>query len=123
MPKPRPRVTQFGTYTPSAYKKWEKKVADMAIKAWGERGTLEEPLSVQIEFSIKVPESLSKSERVKRLASGGHTQKPDLDNLAKGVMDALNHSGIWVDDSQVASLSTKKKWGVESYFILRINRL
>lgn len=36
------------------------------------------------------------------------SKKPDADNFAKAVMDALTASGVWADDSQVADLSVTK---------------
>jgi len=39
-----------------------------------------------------------------------HTQVPDLDNLAKLVLDAIQDTGLLVNDSQVAKLSLDKTW-------------
>ena len=36
--------------------------------------------------------------------------KPDLDNLAKGVLDAANGI-LWVDDAQIVQLSVEKQYG------------
>jgi len=36
-----------------------------------------------------------------------HTSKPDIDNVAKAVMDALNKLA-WIDDSQVSRLEVSK---------------
>ena len=35
-------------------------------------------------------------------------RRRDLDNLFKGVFDALTHAGVWLDDSQVDELSIKR---------------
>ena len=35
-------------------------------------------------------------------------RKRDLDNLLKGMFDALTHAGIWVDDSQVDRLMIER---------------
>lgn len=40
-----------------------------------------------------------------------HTGKPDADNLAKAVMDALTQCGwFWIDDAQVAVLTVVKSY-------------
>ena len=41
-----------------------------------------------------------------------HTGKPDADNLAKAVMDALTQCGwFWLDDAQVSVLTAIKRYG------------
>lgn len=40
-----------------------------------------------------------------------HTAKPDADNLAKAVLDAMTRAGAWKDDSQVSSLRVMKYYG------------
>lgn len=39
-----------------------------------------------------------------------HTQVPDIDNLAKLVLDAIQDTGLLVNDSLVARLSLEKTW-------------
>ena len=42
-----------------------------------------------------------------------HTKRPDIDNISKIVMDALN--GIaWHDDSQVISILARKQYAEEA---------
>lgn len=36
--------------------------------------------------------------------------KPDVDNLIKGLLDALNDSGVWSDDNQVCSITAYKAY-------------
>lgn len=38
------------------------------------------------------------------------TTKPDVDNLAKLILDAMTKSRYWKDDNQVAELSISKHW-------------
>jgi Holliday junction resolvase RusA-like endonuclease len=42
-----------------------------------------------------------------------HVGKPDVDNLAKLILDQVTRSGnVWRDDSQVVSLTVHKFWAV-----------
>jgi hypothetical protein len=67
--------------------------------------SLREPLSVSLEFSFPYPASTPKSR------SGSprwRVERPDLDNLAKSVLDSLTRAGIFDDDSRVAELTLRK---------------
>ena len=35
-------------------------------------------------------------------------RRRDLDNLLKGLLDAMTHAGVWLDDSQVVDLRIRK---------------
>lgn len=39
-----------------------------------------------------------------------HISKPDVDNLAKAVLDACTDAGVWHDDSQIIQLSITKTY-------------
>lgn len=66
-------------------------------------------VSVTLLCKFPRPKSHYNSKGVKPLAPAYHTQKPDAENVAKAVLDAL--TGIcWRDDSQVCSLTVNKKW-------------
>jgi Holliday junction resolvase RusA-like endonuclease len=62
------------------------------------------PDRLVLRFSIAMPKSWSKKKRV-LLKGKPHTQKPDIDNLAKAFMDALAD-----DDSYIYSLTAEKYW-------------
>lgn len=73
------------------------------------------PVSLGIAFYMPRPKSHYKGGDVarglKENAPLRHTAKPDADNLAKAVMDALtNLGGIWQDDAQVARLVVEKQY-------------
>lgn len=40
-----------------------------------------------------------------------HTQVPDLDNLAKLILDAMQDAGVLENDSFVSSIELSKSWG------------
>lgn len=99
---PRPRVTRSGhAYMPDAYTAYRDALGAAYGAAGGEHhGSA--PVSVHIDVMRALPKS-----RPKRVASEPDLGKPDLDNVAKAVLDALN--GVaYDDDSQVVSLVVNK---------------
>lgn len=58
-------------------------------------------LSVSIVFHMPRPKSVAKSEI-------WHIKRPDIDNLIKAVLDAVNDTKIWEDDSQIYEIKSKK---------------
>ena len=62
--------------------------------------------------------SLSKKKRAE-LQLKSPMKKPDLDNVAKIVLDALNKVA-WVDDTQVVSLKVRRMWSNEEYVCVTI---
>jgi crossover junction endodeoxyribonuclease RusA len=109
-PQPRPRATirgrHAGVYDPGTANEWRAAVAAAGSKHQP-AGPLEGPLLVGMRFYLPRPKRLMrKCDPDTRLR---HTAKPDVDNLAKAVLDALTAAGWWADDSQVCSL-TIEKW-------------
>lgn len=105
VPQGRPRFfrrgSSVGVYDPPKSKAWKKLVADTAI-AHGCK-PLDGPLEVTLMFYLKQPNSMKDGQP--------HIKRPDVDNLAKGVLDALN--GIcWHDDAQICMLVIEKDYGV-----------
>ena len=50
---------------------------------------------------------------------GNHTSRPDLDNLLKAVLDALN--GVaFLDDSQITEVRAVKSWWERSQTVVEI---
>ncbi len=98
--KARPRVTAGHTYMPSSY----TKARDDLRRLFGPV-IVPPPWSVQITAVRKMPVSWSKRQRA---AMDGKycLSKPDADNIAGAVMDAL-----FEDDAAVVSVSCLKRWG------------
>lgn len=127
-PKLRPRFhvrcNHVATFTPPATKIFENQVAEYYKNAARgfcfEQGT---PIAIELEFGIAIPKSTSKKRKADMAA--GYilpTKKPDIDNLTKSVMDALN--GIaWHDDAQVCSLQAGKYYTDAPYFQMIIREL
>lgn len=79
-----------------------------------------EPLKVTLGFYFKPPKSYTQK-RLKAIESRDelHVKKPDSDNLAKAVTDALN-SICYHDDSQIVELIVRKEYGHKDYTTVQI---
>lgn len=67
---------------------------------------------VAIEITARFEPARSESKKRRNLMLAGeirHTRKPDIDNVVKTVMDALNKLA-WHDDSQVISIKAEKRY-------------
>ena len=111
--KGRPRFSTAGgyarSYTPAKTIEYE----NLVRMEWEKSGSkkLEGVISAVIYAYFPIPKSVSKKKRA-ALNGTAHTKKPDCDNIAKIILDALN--GIaYDDDSQVASLRVKKLYDAE----------
>lgn len=110
-PKGRPKFARRGNfvraYTPKKTADYETEIKTQA-QAMMNRDPLETPIAVYLCFRLPVPKSHSKK-RNEACLSGAEkpTKKPDLDNLAKAVLDGLNEV-VWRDDSQIVSLRLTK---------------
>ena len=106
--KARPRVFNGHAMTPKDtvnYENWVKVCYQQQSK-----GYLEGPIRAHITAYYKVPKSYTKK-KIQAIREGlEHPQKkPDIDNVAKIILDSLN--GIaYKDDSQVIELSVLKRW-------------
>lgn len=104
-PVPKPRMTQRDRWAqrPCVVRyRWycDRLRADCEHNGW----TL--PDSVAMTFVIEIPASWSQKKK-REMCGEPHRQKPDIDNLVKGVLDALRPD----DDSGVWRVSAVKRWG------------
>ena len=110
--KGRPRFAKRGnfvsTYTPEKTASYENLVKVLAMQAMKGTQPLPYPVRVVIDVAICPPASWSKKKRAQALNQLIQpTGKPDIDNVAKGILDAMN--GVaYLDDKQVISLTIRK---------------
>ena len=97
--KGRPRVTRHGTYTPEKTREYQQKVRDCyhAQCTGGFAGGV--PILARITAYFPIPASYPKKKQA-ALEGAFHLKKPDADNIAKAVLDAL-HGLAYPDDSAV----------------------
>ena len=107
--KGRPRFTRQGhCYTPKTTADYEAMILWRYLNADKSGPLISAPVMMIIKAYFKPPSKLKAAEKRKAIADGWpHTSKPDADNIAKIVCDALN-GHAWVDDSQVCNLLVQK---------------
>lgn len=111
----RPRFSTAGgfvrAYDPAKsrnYKAYVKAVCAAEAKKQGWLFNTDLPLEVEIIAGLSIPSS--KSKKFKQAAAEGvekPTKKPDVDNIAKTVTDALS-GVIYKDDKQIVNLTVAK---------------
>lgn len=109
--KERPRFTRDGhTYTPEKTRDYERLVA-WSYKSAAHAAVLSGSIRAEIVAVYAVPKSWPKRQRERALAGDLVPMvKPDLDNIAKAILDALN--GVaYRDDAAVTDLTVGKRYG------------
>ena len=109
--KARPRVTRSGiAYTPKNTILYENLVRTSFQQSYPDHIPIDCEVEAIITAYFSIPKSAS--QRKKELMGFGlinPTKKPDLDNIAKAILDSLN--GIaYKDDSQIVSMVVSKKY-------------
>lgn len=104
--QPRPRATTRGgkfarVYNPSTATAWKRLIVAQSKQA----GLSDHPFGSGVHLRLLF--LLQRPKKPKQLQAIG---KPDVDNLAKAVMDALSAANWWVDDSQVTTLVVTKQY-------------
>lgn len=96
--------------TPAKTVAYEGLVAMAAQQAMAGEAPMAGPVRCVISVACAIPESWSKTKR-RDAATGAllPAGKPDLDNVAKAILDGCN-GVVWVDDKQVTSLEMRKRY-------------
>ena len=109
--KGRPRFGNGRTYTPKTTSDYENNVLAAYMDKYHTL-KLKGQIWCQIRAFKAIPKSAPKKYVNDMIGTGCQT-KPDIDNIAKIILDGLN--GIaFDDDKQIVCLQVEKKYGVES---------
>lgn len=119
--KQRPRVTRSGhAFTPHRTVEYENLVRACFRDAYPEAQPLDEPVSVQIVAFYSIPKSWSKTKRGQARNLEILPGKPDCDNIAKAICDALN--GVaYSDDRLIYRLDVRKQYGTVPMAVVTIS--
>lgn len=98
------------------YKAGAQRVNEQTLDALLAPHAPEVPLAGAVELQFRAvfppPKSVSKKARAAMLRGWiHHTKKPDLDNLAKQLKDAMTRLRFWEDDRQVVRIVCEKRYG------------
>jgi Holliday junction resolvase RusA-like endonuclease len=122
--KGRPRMTRGGhPYTPSHTRRYEAHGRLAAQLAMGDRPPLDTPVRVVIGAELPVPTTWSGRKRTAALAGEVvPSGRPDLDNLAKGALDAIR-SIVVVDDALVVEMTALKRFSAVPRLVVTVQPL
>lgn len=104
-PQPRPRFVKGRVISTvdAGTKAWQHAIRSMAYMMRGE------PITGAVRCRLRFDMPIKDAKR----HGQPHTGRPDVDNLAKLVMDQLTAAGIWGDDAKVASLECHKVYAAK----------
>tara|TARA_R100000808_G_C2112325_1_gene126059 strand:- start:472 stop:939 length:468 start_codon:yes stop_codon:yes gene_type:complete len=113
--QPRPRAVSIGgkarMYNPKTAKGYKQSIG-MTMHEAAEENEVELPIAghvfVDLHLYFKRPQRLCRKKDPPE--EMWHTSKPDCDNVAKAVLDAITDWGGISDDKSVVALSVFKKW-------------
>lgn len=108
--KGRPRFTKSGrTYTPEKTENYERLVR-ACYQSQVRRFSFPPgvPITAKLQAEFPIPKSTSKK-RAAAMLGRWHTKRPDADNVAKAILDALN-GYAYPDDSAISKLSVEKTY-------------
>lgn len=120
--KARPRMnTRTGrAYTPTNTKLYEYSLRQWFIREYPYFKPIETRVKVNIIAYFDIPKSTSKKKEAEMLAGNiSPTKKPDIDNIIKIVLDAMNKFAF-KDDTQVVELNVKKQYAETPKIYIKI---
>lgn len=127
-PKPKQsfRYSRFGSYTSKDVKDYARHIQASFYNAypnWLPSMVQDKALSVKIWIYIKPPKSTSKKKQQAMLRCEiKPLKRPDIDNISKNILDALNGI-VYADDKQIVSLLVSKAYAEEDYIFITISEV
>ena len=120
--KARPRMnTRTGrAYTPTNTKMYEYALRQWFIREYPYFKPIETRVKVTIIAYFDIPKSTSKKKEAEMLSENiSPTKKPDIDNIIKIILDAMNKFAF-KDDTQVTKLEIEKKYAKSPKIYIKI---
>lgn len=120
----RPRVSKGNVYYPANVTRHkgliQRATTEALIKANNRAFPLNMPISMEMVVYIEYPKRLSKKkQKMFECGEVSPTRRPDVDNYAKLVMDAMQGLA-YSDDSHICRLVVTKEYAAEPSTVVRI---
>ena len=120
--KGRPRINTYTcrAYTPNKTKEYEELAKQYFILKYPRHIPIEGRVKVSIIAYFKIPKGTNKKNE-KLMLNGiiSPTKKPDIDNIEKIVLDAMN-TLAFKDDNQITKLEIEKVYSEEEKVYVKI---
>lgn len=121
--KQRPRFNGKFAYTPKETVSYENWIKTCYLQKYANEKPIDTAVKVIINAFFEIPKSTSKKKKVQMMENEIlPTIKPDTDNIAKIVLDALNGLAF-DDDKQVVDLQVKKWYNEEPSVTVYISEI
>lgn len=113
----------IGHYTPEKTRTYEGMIRTQAIETMGLNRPTKKPVALDLVINYPITMSWPRWKQAEALEGRlAPTVKPDADNCAKAVKDALN-GVVWHDDCQVVILSVQKKYDPHPGVLVTVTEL
>lgn len=120
--KGRPRLGRWGTYTPERTANYENLVKISYLNQCNDK-FIDKPLKMEIWAYFEPTKAEKKSKKkYASLIGQPYIKKPDLDNIAKSICDALNDVA-YEDDSQIVVLIIHKLYAEQAKAVIEISEM
>lgn len=120
--KGRPRINTYTcrAYTPNKTKEYEELAKQYFVLKYPRHIPIEGRVKVRIIAYFKIPKGTNKKNEELMLSGNiSPTKKPDIDNIEKIILDAMN-SLAFKDDNQITKLEIEKVYSEEEKVYVKI---
>lgn len=120
--RPRVNTTTAIAYTPTRTREYEELVKQYFIMKYRGIKPLEGRLNIEIIAYFGISKNANKKEKSQMIENSiSPCKKPDIDNIAKIILDSLNKLAF-NDDNQITKLSVEKVYSEEEKVYIKIEQ-
>lgn len=117
------RGSHIGHYTPAATRSYEGMIREAAFREMNGREPTGAPVEVWLTAFFDIPKSYSKKKRAAAICNMlKPAKKPDIDNIIKAFVDAMN-GVVFRDDCQIVRGLYAKVYGLTPMVVVTIKPL